>query len=502
LTKKEIRLQYTGFVIFAAKMASVLTGLIFQFIIARSLIPVSADGKTEYDLWLNVNDVIAYFTLLASVLPFWTMRFVSREKEGAIKTGILANLTISAAAIIIYLMLISTVISALGITGQYLPIYFVTSLQIIELHSIYILEACLQAKMPQTIGYGLLLQQICKVVFGYILIFRLNQQLFGAIITSIVAFALQAIYYFKLLASELKQKIRWEYAKEWLKGSLVNIYNVVGNQIAAYIFIILFSYGGEGARGRYGAAAIVVTVITYSSFLAFALYPKLLAERKREDITASLKMVLMFAIPLTVGAIALADSYITILTEFYTDSALVLVVLAIDSFVIVVSGIFNTVLLGVETVDEGAKISLYQLAKSRLFIVFSLPYIHSAITLPTTFYALTVYAQGQPLLAALYVGIINSSARFVMFLVLYAIVRKMIKIDIPWGSIAKYASAAAIMGALLYVIPHPTRISLTVGMTVFGGIVYLALLMLIDKEARGLIFITWQEVKSKIMKKS
>ncbi len=34
------------------------------------------------------TDVIGYFTLMASALPFWAMRFVAREKEGAIKIDI------------------------------------------------------------------------------------------------------------------------------------------------------------------------------------------------------------------------------------------------------------------------------------------------------------------------------------------------------------------------------------------------------------------------------
>ena len=79
----------------------------------------------------------------------------------------------------------------------------------------------------------------------------------------------------------MREPIRWGYVKEWLKGSLANIYTVIGNQIANLIFLLLFSLGGEGSRGIYGAAAIVVNVITYSSFLAFALYPKLLTEAEK-----------------------------------------------------------------------------------------------------------------------------------------------------------------------------------------------------------------------------
>jgi len=491
LAKNEIRLQYSGFIVFAAKMLSVATGLAFQLMIARTT------TELEYGLWFNINDILAYFTLLATALPFWTMRFVARDKEGAAKTGILANLTISAIATIIYLPLVPLITSSLGIGQEYLLLYFVVAAQIIELYSLNALEACLRARMPQAIGYGLLVAEACKVILGYILIINFQQPLLGALLSLIVAFTIQIAYYFKLLLEELKQRAKWQYVKEWLKGSVANIYNVVGNQIAAFIFIMLFIYGGGEARSNYGAAAQIASVITYASFLAFALYPKLLAEKSSEDITTSLKMVLMFAIPMTAGAMTFADSYMTIINIVYKDAWPVLVMLAVNSFVATMSGFFSSVLFGVERVDEKAKISFRELIKSRLFIVFSLPYFHFAITLPTAFYILVNYAQNQPLQAAICVSVINSLASFGMFLALYAIVRKMVKIDIPWQNIAKYVFASAVMATVLFIIPHPARIYLTLIATAIGGIIYLTLLMVIDKEARLLVHSMWQEIKFK-----
>src|SRR3990170_2334222 len=109
VAKKEIRLQYTGFVIFAAKLLSVATGLIFAFMIARST------TGPEYDLWFNINDVLAYFTLLSGVVPFWVMRCVARGKERAAKTGFATNLLISIISTIAYLASVPFVLSALGI---------------------------------------------------------------------------------------------------------------------------------------------------------------------------------------------------------------------------------------------------------------------------------------------------------------------------------------------------------------------------------------------------
>ena len=489
LPEKDLRLQYSGFIIFAAKLLSVATGLVFQFMVAR------ATSLPEYDIWYNINDIAAYFTLLAGVLPFWTMRFVARGKEGAVKTGVVSNLIVSVVATVVYVPLVPLVTSILGVSGDYVFLYLLMAIQIIEIHSIGVFEACLQARIPRTIGYGLLIQQVGKVVLGYALIVWLGQPLLGAVVAMMAGFFLQSIYYIKLLTEELRTKIRWEYVKQWLKGSVANMYNLAGSQLANFVFIMLFTI--ETARGMYGAAFQVVNVITYASFLAFAMYPKLLAERNREDVATSLKMVLMFAIPMTVGAIALSDLYIIILQPMYAGAGSVLTVLAVDAFIMVMSGVFSAALYGMETLDENSSISFRQLAKSRMFLAFSLPYVHSAIAIPTVYYVLTTYAQNLPFQAALYVGIINASARLTTFIILLAIVRKMVKISFPWKATAKYLLASSCMSAFLVLVPHIARISTTLIITGIGGLIYVTVLAAIDKEARALPRTMLKEIRNR-----
>jgi len=489
LAKNEIRVQYSGIIIFASKILSIATGLIFNLLLIRSL----ENPEAQFGIWSNIFDLTMYFALLATALPFWTTRFVARGKEGAVKTGLIANLIIGLVAVALYVPLVPIVTSTLNIES-YIILYFAASAQIIELYLINALHACLRAKQPQAVGYGLLIGEICKVALAYTLIVKFQQPLLGAMLSIIVATSIQIVYYAKLLSEELKQKIRWEYVKEWLKGSVANIYNIAGNRIAAFIFILLFIYGGKAARGNYATAAIIANIIAYSFFLSFALYPKLLVKKSLEDITTSLKMVLMFAIPMTAGAMAMPDSYLTILNPAFKAAAPVLFLLAVNAFISTMSQFFTSVLFGVEKIDEKAKIPLRQLSRSNIFKVFTLPYIHSAITLPTAFYVLTNLTL-TPVEAALYVTIINMTAGFAMFLVLYAIVRKAIKINIPWKNIVKYVFASAVMATVLFVIPHPTRIYLTLIATAIGGIIYLILLMVIDKEARLLVHSIWQEIK-------
>lgn len=500
VAKQGIRLQYSGFAIFAAKLISVGTGFLFQLMLARVLLS-SPETSPQYGIWFNITDIMAYFTLIIGIVPFWVMRYVARGKEGSIKTGLAVTAIISTIGTVTYLTLIPLILPSFEISIEYLSIYLIASIQIMETYGIGIFEACLQATRPQAVGYGLLFQQVCKVILGYVLIVQLGQPLTGAVVATIVAFGIQLTYYYGLLAHEFKQKIQWGYVREWLKGSVLNIYSVIGGQISASIFFLLIIYGTQDGRGIYGAAAQIANIISYAAVLAFALYPKLLAEKKREDITISLKMVLMFAVPMTFGAIALADSYITLLSSTIADASVVLVVIAIDMFIFVLNTIFGSVLYGFETVDQDM-MSFKKMIKSKLFLAFSLPYVQAAITLPVAYYILTTYALDQPLLAAFSVSVITVIGRLIKFIMLYAIVRKMIKIDIPWKSIAKYVFASAVMGTVMFLLPHPSTISMTLVMTALGSAIYLGILLAIDKEARALPKAVIQEISGKTKPKA
>jgi Flp pilus assembly protein protease CpaA len=57
----------------------------------------------------------------------------------------------------------------------------------------------------------------------------------------------------------------------------------------------------------------------------------------------------------------------------------------------------------------------------------------------------------------------------------------------PLNHIIKFIGAAAVMALLLYVLPHPTRLTVTVALTLIGGCVYFIILAIIDSESRAVI---------------
>jgi len=493
-------MHYSGFIIFASKLITLITGITFTLMVANSL------SQNEYGVWgiFNVT-IIPNFTVLSSAVSFWAMRFVAREKEGATKTGIIANMTLALIVTLVYLALLPVITTAFGL-GNYVLIYVVAAAQVIETYLIGVLEACLQAQQPHFVGYGLLVGEVCKVLLAYVFILQLGLALPGVVLSIVIAFAVKIAFYLKAVILELRQKVVLGYIKEWLKGSAFNIYNMIGDRIASIIFVMLTIYGLEVGTGYYYAALQIANIITYSTFLAFALQPKLLAENNIDEATVSLRLVLMFAVPMTAGVIAIPSSYLLFLKESmeYVPATPVLVILAFDALIMTISSIFSYVLYGIEKVDEKAEIPFRQVMRSRLFIAFSLPYAHSMITLPTAFYALNYLANNNPQLVATYVTAINTVGHLAMFIVLYSVLRKAVKLKIPWRSIGKYVAASSVMAFVLFLAARaqPARRSTTLIVTAVGSMIYLGLLLAFDKETRTLARTIWQVGTDKLGRKT
>jgi hypothetical protein len=382
--------------------------------------------------------------------------------------------------------LLPTITSAFQIAEVYIIIYAIMAIQILELYALGAFEAILRAKQPQRIGYGFLIFEACKVIAGYILIMQFRLSLLGVVTSVIIAYALQLTFYLKLTGHQLRGKIRWDYVKEWLKASPINLYNLAGQRLVAFILIFLFIYGGQLARAYYGAANTIAHIIGYSSFLAYALYPRLLSKSDPQDVSTSLKLVFMFMIPMTAGAITLSNSYLTILKKAYRPATPVLTLLAVNTLCTTLSSVFGTIVSGTEKLDAKAKIPFRELIRSRLFLTFTLPYVQAAATIPLAYFTLRSIAE-TAIEAATFVVSINLATNLAILLANYAIAKKCIDFSMPWSKTAKYASASAIMTIVLIALPTPTKLSLTLALTFLGGIIYLAVLLPIDKETRDLV---------------
>jgi TRAP-type C4-dicarboxylate transport system permease small subunit len=110
---------------------------------------------------------------------------------------------------------------------------------------------------------------------------------------------------------------------------------------------LLVLFGGESALGDYQAAVTFSTIIGYAASLAFALYPKMLAEECPAEVEASFKNMLMLALPMAAVALTMSTSLLTILNASYSTASPILILLAIDALIasgiiLQFAGDFNT----------------------------------------------------------------------------------------------------------------------------------------------------------------
>jgi O-antigen/teichoic acid export membrane protein len=488
LSKNQIRLRYSGFIVFTTQLLGLITGLIFTLLLTRSM------TASQFGIWTNIFDYTPYFIIFSGILPFWATRFTARRKEGTAKTSVSSQLSIALVSMIIYLPVIFLISNAIGTTA-YLSTYLIAGLCIVTTYMVLIFESILQATKPQAIGYGFIIQEIVKVVVGLVVILVFKQIFLGAILALVLGPAIQIVYYTYLLSGYFKEKANWSYLKQWFKGAPAIAYSAVGAQILSFVFILLFLYGGSEARGYYQAALSFTTIVGYASSLAVAVYPKLLSNScSEEDVGVSFRTVLMLAIPLATITMVMAASFLTVLNASFAVAWPVLVALTVDTLVVLVINFYSSCLMGVEAFDAEGQISFRKLVRSKIFKVFSVPYIQAAVALPLTYLVLTQLPVADPVEATVLVVVILVSVHVGTFVGLYAFMRRSIHIPVTWKSITKYVLSALVMGIALFLLPTTTTLTTTIAKTIAGFALYVGLLLAIDAQARELIRLIGQEI--------
>ncbi len=451
-------------------------------------------NTAEFGAWSFIFYLFGLFTLISGLFPFWATRFGARGKENAVQTVVSANLVAAIIATTLYLPLVSLVLEALSISSVALAVYLIAALQIVNIYLITALEACLRALRPQAIGYGLLIEELVKISVAFAIFVGARQLFFGAIVGIVVGALAQTVFYVGLLKNYFRQRINWGYLWEWLKGSAAFVYNVVGGQLVSLVLYLLVLLGGESALAYYQAAVTFSAIVGYAASLAFALYPKMLAQECPEDIVVSFKNVLMFALPIATITLTMSQSLLTVLNVSYSVASPVLILLTLDALIVLILQFFTQCLLGTDTMDLEGKIGIGQLVRSKIFKVFTLPYIQAAISLPSVYYLLTQTKTGGPVQAATHVAAINMIVHAITFIAIYTVMHQELGLVVAWKSVAKYAFAASVAAALMLAIPQTTTLAVTFGKALVGLGAYGALLFAIDSEARELLKQTVKEI--------
>ena len=147
-----IRLRYTGLVRFGTNVLSLITGLIFVTIVARSL------SQTDIGLWFFIDTNVAIFIMLRNMIPFWLTRSYARGKD-VVSTGIFANLLLSIPFFLGYVIILPF-FKEVWLS----PLHFGFASSFIFLHYIISsLTALVSAHNPEKLAYSLVIGELFKL---------------------------------------------------------------------------------------------------------------------------------------------------------------------------------------------------------------------------------------------------------------------------------------------------------------------------------------------------
>ncbi len=485
-----ISLRRTGLVVFAARIASIFSGLVFLVMMTRSL------SDQQFGLYEVITDIVTFAAYPAGLAAFWATRDIARGKMSG-RTAVVLNLALSSLGIVFYLAL--SYFSAAKISSASIDTLLFAVILVPVAYFNQAANAVVQGHRPVVLGYAVIFSEAAKLLVAYPLLIVYKVGIEGVIVAVLVANIAQGVSSVALAGDALADPLSAQQAKRWLGNSwlplLTSLPIVLG---IADTYVASLAESSTVLVGHYQAAYSVASLAGYSLYLAAAMYPLLLKGGSDEVTSMTLDLALAFGIPMAVGAAVLARPVLRLLNplSLYVDASTALGLLAIASLVNTVSVLFDWTLLGRDRVDVDESATFRDFLRSNIFFVAKVDLTISAVYLAAVYLTVT-YSR----MAGLAIGPtldIWASAQLAVFtffiFVKMARIKSMGKLAIP-RSIGYYVAGAGIMAVVLYALEplvdlHHGAFFLAgelVAASVVGVSVYGAFVLALDKEMRGFI---------------
>jgi O-antigen/teichoic acid export membrane protein len=485
-----IRIRYSGLVLLASRFFSTVTGLLFTIMVTRRL------SVVEFGIWQYITVLLGYFILPSSIASFWVTRGVARGSKVA-RLGILTNVLLSLMAAGLFSALAIPLSGGIGASILY---FLLCAIQLPEIYVLNTLEAVASGTKPEVFGYSIIIFESAKVVVGLILVVLLRTGLTGAILAVVAAYFTQIVMMAFCVRVYMDGSLDRGTLRRWLSLFWIPTFNQVAIQLYFLDAIILTAVTGSTVPiAMLKAAQIFGTAILATGLLAAPLYPKLLGGGTPSDIDTALKMVLMFAIPSTLGVVLLSEPLLSILRLEYVQARFALIAIALASFLNSIGGALDAIIMGTERIDEFGNVAFGRFIRSRLALLPSLAFIQDAIYL--TLLAITapiLYSMRvEPSIIVLDAAVIALLTALPIFLFKYRLAKRIMPFRFPLMALRRYAIAALAM-AIALIVPSLSgfvvvsenilKVMSTLLPTIgAGAVVYFSVLTLIDNDMRNIV---------------
>ena len=474
-----IRVRLTGVLLFAGNLVTLLTGLIFNILIARNLQPAALGA------WFLIGSIIPYFQVLEKAIPYWAGREIPRGHQVG-KTTLTFNILVSIPITTVFILLSGTLASIANIQPR---VILLASLFIPTYYAAAALTSITYSTAPHKLGLRTIIIDGVKIPLALIL---LPLGLEGVITAVIIGNVAYIAYLYKTIQNQLEGRVDTAWLRQSLKRAWLPVHETLtGYLSAATDSLIVGLLLTMVDLSQYGIALAIASTVGVGKNLTSAMYPKLLKTGASTpgELKALFKFQHIFITPMVAGGIALAPQLVAIFGTRYLPAAPILPLLLLSPAIGITSLTMRTIITGLEKADQNT--NTRGLIKSTLFTTQLPGYLYAASLILVT--ALTV--RGLGIMGAAMARLAASAISLIPMCILYS---RIAPLSTALYGLEKTVPASIVMSALLLLI-NPRGSLYTIAAIALGGCIYFATLFIIDKDSRALAGKAINEAKKLIM---
>ena len=249
-------------------------------------------------------------------------------------------------------------------------------------------------------------------------------------------------------------------------------------------------------------------MISHTALISRAVYPKLLEEKTREFVNENLTHLFYFGILLTALVITFARPGLYALNPIYEIGVPVVIIMAVEMFLTVLTNVFLLSLAGIEKVDKNENSTFKDYLKSKLFVPQTIRLIQTTIYVLILTVGLLILvgydSSNQELL--IFWASIALITQIPLVCILYFLLKKNITIKLNVSSITKFLLTAIGVFTFTYILinqflTYSTDIfSFIPAVLVYAALgvgMYIMITYLIDSNTRSLVQSIIKEIKTK-----
>lgn len=492
-----IRVTYSGLIGLVIGLCTVVTGMIFILIVTRSFTP------EELGNWGLIGGLISYVIIIEPMISYWSTREIARDIESG-KTAVFSSGIFSIFGILSFLAIAYFVGDP---TGADTNILYFAALMIPFSFLNRTLSTIAIAWKPHVKSYGTLIFDIAKIPAAIILVYFMELGVYGAILSLIIAYIPSILFLGILLRKKLQNSFEISYLKNWIKHGWLPSYIKLPNLVILDVLIFSLITGSVTGIAYWIAATTIGTTVRHTSPITKAVYPKLLSGGQKEHLQTNLMRFFYFAFPFIAVSITFAKPALFLLNPIYDVAVLVVVFIALRTFVRSVGSSFTQALQGIEKVDTKESTTKEYL-KSKLFYLPTIRLIRRAVYLITLVIGLYILIQqdASEINLVIYWSFVVFIVEIPFTLYYYILVKKDFTLSLSKITILKYLIINLIVFSGIYFLMEEFLVyeesifdflPNIIPYLFLSILIYFGLTYLVDKKTRVLFKAIFSEIKNK-----